>query len=160
MRQSRMWYAKILGQSLPVGLVRMLPQEFFQFAGGAAPVACILGKLLPKLDCQVKGVRGRHLGMQIVQASLGDGFLDAVHPLRKNALCEYMHGLGAQLLVLRGRRQNLFTGALIERDSVQFISSDAPPPVDYSVGRKGGNKILPDQRLDVLGNNKILFHYS
>src|SRR5262249_22016080 len=68
------------------------------------------------------------------------------------------YGCLVEVLVLYRTRQKSFSTKLVKSDGVELIPGHFPPTGYDGVGQKAGHKILPDQRLDVLRDNKVLFH--
>ena len=112
---------------------------------------------MAKLRGQIKGIRRG----QRVEAGCGvtgmQGLLDFSEALRRQTAGENVHHLVAQFLIRRCCGDKIFSGALIERRGVEFVSGHVPPAGQGGADQKISRDFLPDQGLYIFRSNEVFF---
>src|SRR5262249_44960878 len=133
-------------------------RQGFQLLSCGAPSAGFSREFSVELRREVKSIAGRCPGKRILRVAFAQGLLHVVGGQGKQAIGKDRHESLAKFVASCRGGQKFLSGALIKRDGVQLILSYVPPARHHGIGEKGGRQVLPDQGLNRVRDNEILFH--
>jgi len=151
--------SEILRQPLPIDLRRIPARQLNQFSPGLPPVPVLRWKSSPELGRQIERLPWHHARKGVIHRPHPEGLFDLLGAQRVHSLGKNVNNFLAQGCILGGCGNELFAGSLVKSDRMHFIPGHAPPARQDGAADQSRYQFVPDQSLDILGDDEILFGF-